>query len=181
MCSCSLFLDFSWTSTVAQLLIDISSLPSMTSSEVSRPPGQDSIPSTESKDHNSLEFTQGDTKGEKASISKDGAIASTLSDSDEDGTYFKKNPFLDPDVAEHWAEVYENSNYECRAYFDPTATWTEEEERKIVRRLDWRVCLWAVSDILQYHPNTECVTNGYTVCHVLWPTSGSWKLVTSRI
>ncbi|KAL2061390.1 hypothetical protein VTL71DRAFT_7663 [Oculimacula yallundae] len=63
--------------------------------------------------------------------------------SDEDGNDIKKNPFLDPDVAEHWAIVYEKSQYECRAAFDPAFTWTEEEERKLVRRLDWRVCLWA--------------------------------------
>ncbi|KAK0113524.1 hypothetical protein ONS95_013778 [Cadophora gregata] len=62
---------------------------------------------------------------------------------DEDGADFKKNPFLDPDVAEHWATVYEKSQYECRGAFDPTFTWTDEEERKLVRRLDWRVCLWA--------------------------------------
>ncbi len=67
--------------------------------------------------------------------------------SDEDGYDFKKNPFLDPDVAEHWAIVYEKSQYECRHVFDPTITWTVEEERKLVRRLDWRVCLWAVRSI----------------------------------
>lgn len=65
-------------------------------------------------------------------------------DSDEDGDEIKKNPFLDPDVAAHWAIVYEKSQYECRAAFDPAFTWTEDEERKLVRRLDWRVCLWAV-------------------------------------
>jgi len=69
----------------------------------------------------------------------------STSDSDEDGEAFRKNPFLDPDVAEHWATVYEKSSYECRAEFDPAFTWTEEEEKKLVRRLDWRVCLWAVS------------------------------------
>ncbi|KAH7379777.1 major facilitator superfamily transporter-like protein [Cadophora sp. MPI-SDFR-AT-0126] len=68
---------------------------------------------------------------------------SASTNSDENGDELKKNPFLDPDVAEHWATVYEKSQYECRAEFDPTFTWTEEEERKLVRRLDWRVCLWA--------------------------------------
>ena len=71
---------------------------------------------------------------------------SAISDSDEDGEAFRKNPFLDPDVAEHWSNVYEKSRYECRAQFDPAFTWTEEEERALVRRLDWRVCLWAVRD-----------------------------------
>ena len=71
-------------------------------------------------------------------------IAFSLSDSDEEGKALTKNPFLDPDTAEHWRGVYEKSRYECRAQFDPAFTWTEEEERKLVRRLDWRVCLWAV-------------------------------------
>ncbi|CZS97647.1 uncharacterized protein RAG0_06618 [Rhynchosporium agropyri] len=70
-------------------------------------------------------------------------IGSLSINSDESGDELKKNPFLDPDVAEHWAIIYEKSQYECRSAFDPTFTWTEEEERKIVRRLDWRVCLWA--------------------------------------
>ncbi|KAK4140866.1 MFS general substrate transporter [Dichotomopilus funicola] len=55
----------------------------------------------------------------------------------------KKNPFADPAAAEHWRQVYEKSQYECRHVYDPTLTWTEEEEKQIVRKLDWRVCLWA--------------------------------------
>jgi len=66
------------------------------------------------------------------------------SDSDEDGNALKKNPFLDPDVAEHWGTVYEKAQYECRHVFDPSFKWTLEEEKKLVRRLDWHVCLWAV-------------------------------------
>ena len=78
-------------------------------------------------------------------VPKKDAYVSAPSDSDEDGEAFRKNPFLDPDVAEHWSTVYEKADYECRHVFDPSFTWTEEEERKLVRRLDWRVCLWAVS------------------------------------
>jgi hypothetical protein len=70
-------------------------------------------------------------------------FAASISESDEEGEVFKKNPFLDPDVAAHWIAVYEKSQYECRSQFDPLFTWSEEEEKKIVRRLDWRVCLWA--------------------------------------
>ncbi|OOQ82513.1 allantoate permease [Penicillium brasilianum] len=55
----------------------------------------------------------------------------------------KNNPFLDPEVAEYWRGVYEKAHYECRDLFDPTLTWTEEEERLLVRKLDWRICLWA--------------------------------------
>ena len=93
-------------------------------------------------------------EGEQATFAaepapKSGTFTSTASDSDEDGEAFRKNPFLDPDVAEHWAVTYEKSQYECRHVFDPTFTWTEEEEKKLVKRLDWHVCLWAVSSLLK--------------------------------
>jgi hypothetical protein len=61
-----------------------------------------------------------------------------------DGDNVKENPFLDPDVAEHWRLTYAKAQYECRHVFDPTLTWSEDEEKRIVRRLDWRICLWAV-------------------------------------
>lgn len=71
--------------------------------------------------------------------------SSELSGSEEGGYATEKNPFADPVVADHWREVYEKSQYECRHVFDPNLTWTEEEEKKIIRKLDWRICLWAVS------------------------------------
>ncbi|KAK0619637.1 major facilitator superfamily domain-containing protein [Immersiella caudata] len=69
--------------------------------------------------------------------------ATTVAGSEESGYDTEKNPFADPDAAEHWRLVYEKSQYECRHVYDPALTWTEEEERKIVRKLDWRICLWA--------------------------------------
>lgn len=65
--------------------------------------------------------------------------------SDEDSVALEENPFLDPDVASHWAIVYEKSQYECRHVFDPAMNWSKEEEKKLVRKLDWHVCFWAVS------------------------------------
>lgn len=56
---------------------------------------------------------------------------------------YGENPFKDEAVAEHWRQVYHDSQYECRHVFDPTLTWSEEEEKAIIRKLDWRVCLWA--------------------------------------
>lgn len=53
------------------------------------------------------------------------------------------NPFKDHKTAEFYRRVYEESQYECREAFDPDLEWTREEEKKIVRRLDWHVCLWA--------------------------------------
>ncbi|KAI1258674.1 MFS general substrate transporter [Xylariaceae sp. FL1019] len=61
----------------------------------------------------------------------------------EDDLTLKSNPFADPSVATHWRKVYNDAHYECRHLFDPSLDWTEEEEKKIVRKLDWRVCLWA--------------------------------------
>lgn len=55
-----------------------------------------------------------------------------------------ENPFRDPDVAARYALLYEKAQYECRHVFDPTMTWTPAEEKKLVRKLDWHVCLWAV-------------------------------------
>ncbi|KAK3360567.1 major facilitator superfamily domain-containing protein [Lasiosphaeria hispida] len=68
---------------------------------------------------------------------------SQLSGSEEGGYNSEKNPFADPVTAEHWREVYEKSQYECRHVYNPTLTWTEEEEKTIIRKLDWRICLWA--------------------------------------
>lgn len=65
-----------------------------------------------------------------------------------------KNPFLDPDVAEYWSNVYEKAQYECRHVFDPSLTWSEEEEKRLVRKLDWRICLWAVC----YSPSPSKIT-----------------------
>lgn len=82
-------------------------------------------------------FTDSDLKTAQHTYSSD------QSGSDDEG-YDSKNPFLDPDVAAHWSRTYEASTYECRHRFDPSLTWTEEEEKKLIRKLDWRVCLWAV-------------------------------------
>lgn len=51
--------------------------------------------------------------------------------------------FQDPVVAENYREVYETTNYECKDYFDPDFTWTAEEERKTVWKIDWYVTFWA--------------------------------------
>lgn len=53
------------------------------------------------------------------------------------------NPFEDPAVAEYYRNLYEESQYECRSAFDPQFTWTAEEERRLVWKLDWRVTFTA--------------------------------------
>lgn len=71
-------------------------------------------------------------------------LLSDIPASEESGYDDEKNPFRDPAVAQHWRDVYEKSQYECRHVFDPSLSWSEEEERRLVRKLDWRICLWAV-------------------------------------
>ena len=56
---------------------------------------------------------------------------------------FAANPFVDPKVAEHYRDLYGKAKYECRHVFDPDLSWTPKEERKLVRKIDWHVCLWA--------------------------------------
>ncbi|KAI1174761.1 MFS general substrate transporter [Nemania sp. FL0916] len=61
----------------------------------------------------------------------------------EEELSLKRNPFTDPRVAAQWKQVYDDCEYECRYVFDATLDWTEEEEKRVIRKLDWRVCLWA--------------------------------------
>ncbi|KAI0516956.1 MFS general substrate transporter [Xylaria bambusicola] len=83
----------------------------------------------------------------RASSSLDDKIASLPSSSrslpSEEDLSLKANPFADPRAAAQWKQVYDDCEYECRYAFDPTLEWTEEEEKRIIRKLDWRVCLWA--------------------------------------
>ena len=72
-------------------------------------------------------------------ISKDGVVYSS-NDSDDS---LAGNIFADPEVAAYYKDVYENATYECRHVFDPAATWTPEEEKAVIRKLDLRVCFWA--------------------------------------
>ncbi|KAH8726161.1 major facilitator superfamily domain-containing protein [Phaeosphaeriaceae sp. PMI808] len=53
------------------------------------------------------------------------------------------HPFSDHVTAAHWRKVYENAKYEGSHRFDPKYTWTAEEEKSLVRKLDWRITLWA--------------------------------------
>lgn len=55
----------------------------------------------------------------------------------------EKNPFSDPKVADFYKNVYETSQYECRSAFDPDLEWTPAEEKRLVRKLDMRVCAFA--------------------------------------
>ncbi|KAK1762503.1 MFS permease [Phialemonium atrogriseum] len=84
-----------------------------------------------------------DSVEEKSKSSLIHLNASEHSGSDDEVYDTSKNPFKDPAVAEHWRKVYDAAKYECRFVFDPEIEWSEEEEKKLVRKLDMRVCLWA--------------------------------------
>ncbi|KAK3501974.1 major facilitator superfamily domain-containing protein [Neurospora crassa] len=51
--------------------------------------------------------------------------------------------FSDPAIAAYWAEVYERAGYENRHRFDPSFEWGASEERKLVRKMDFRIVFWA--------------------------------------
>lgn len=56
---------------------------------------------------------------------------------------YEDHPFAEPATAQYWRDRYEVAKYEGRHRFDPNYTWTAEEEKKLVRRLDWRITFWA--------------------------------------
>jgi hypothetical protein len=78
-------------------------------------------------------------------ISKDHTLISTV---DSDAS-LSTNVFADPEVRDYYTKLYEDVKYECRHAFDADATWTEEEERKVVRRLDWHGRLKCISVLPQ--------------------------------
>lgn len=80
------------------------------------------------------EFSKGkeDRKIDVISLESGGTDEETLND---------PNPFLEPKIAEYYRQIYEDSQYECRGEFDPYFKWTPEEEKKLVRKLDYRVAL----------------------------------------
>jgi len=55
----------------------------------------------------------------------------------------EEHVFKDPAVADYWRGIYENARYENRHRFDPNFQWTPEEEKKLVRKIDLRIMLWA--------------------------------------
>jgi hypothetical protein len=67
-------------------------------------------------------------------ITKDGVAISTQ----ESDASLATNIFQDPEVKAYYLDVYEKAKYECRHVFDADITWSKEEERKLVRKLDLR-------------------------------------------
>ncbi|KAK0192088.1 allantoate permease [Armillaria mellea] len=57
-----------------------------------------------------------------------------------DATATKRSVFDDPEMAPHY---WPKKDYENIHRFDPSARWTVQEEKALVRRIDWKVMLWA--------------------------------------
>lgn len=53
--------------------------------------------------------------------------------------YNNRDAFIGGGTLESYEPIPE---YEGRHRYDPKAQWTEDEEKKLVRKLDYRICSW---------------------------------------
>ncbi|KEQ68636.1 putative pantothenate transporter [Aureobasidium namibiae CBS 147.97] len=83
------------------------------------------------------------TSKEVFSVTTDPRTPSEIDEASDRSSIDARNPFKDPKVAEYYRTLYEEAQYESREAFDPEIEWTAAEEKSLVRRLDWHVCLWA--------------------------------------
>jgi hypothetical protein len=84
----------------------------------------------------------GSDKGKNGTNISSNTSRENLSEGDGYGSS-DEHIFKDPTVANHWRGIYEKANYENRHRFDPEFIWTAEEEKKLVRKIDLRIMLWA--------------------------------------
>jgi hypothetical protein len=100
-------------------------------------------------------------------ITKDGVVVSTQ----ESNASLSGNIFEDPEVKAYYIDVYEKAKYECRHVFDADLTWTKEEEKKLVRKLDLRGELPLI-DRMNLADRIFSLSLG--LCYVLCSTSRPW-------
>lgn len=126
-------------------------------------------------------------------ITKDGNLVSTL----ESDASLSTNIFQDPEIRDYYVKLYEEAKYECRHVFDADLTWTEEEEKAIIRKLDWRgmyryelpwddkgltvlviVCLWACIMFFSLQldrGNIQQAVSGTLLQDLKLSTNGRWR------
>ncbi|KAG6864591.1 hypothetical protein C0991_008443 [Blastosporella zonata] len=59
---------------------------------------------------------------------------------DHDAIATRRSVYDDPVLAKHY---WPNPDYESIHRFDPNARWTFREEKDLLRKIDWKVMLWA--------------------------------------
>ncbi|KAK2732808.1 allantoate permease [Colletotrichum kahawae] len=86
-----------------------------------------------------------ETKDVRTSQSQatDASVSSVKGVSDNAYGSTDEHVFSDPSIAEYWRKVYEKAQYENRHRFDPSYQWSAEEEKKLVRKIDKRIMVWA--------------------------------------
>ncbi|CZR68109.1 related to permease [Phialocephala subalpina] len=72
------------------------------------------------------------------------------------------NIFANEQVAEYWRGVYEKARYEGRHRFDPTLTWSAEEEKKLRRKIDLRIITWAWAMFMALDLNRRNINRAIT-------------------
>lgn len=68
-----------------------------------------------------------------------------------------------------------HETYEGGHRWDPDATWTPEEERRVVRKTDFRLLIWLCVMVSVYRPVVYCCPGSMLVLIaviVLWPPTG---------
>jgi hypothetical protein len=129
---------------------------------------------------------QEDSSSNRVSDRKEGApsVASvsreSLADADGYGSS-DEHVFSDPTVANYWRAVFEKAGYENRHRFDPAFTWTAEEERKLVRKIDLRIMLWCVLSSDLTNPRSELTKPGPGSCSARWTSTAATSTGRSRI
>ncbi|QLQ78669.1 hypothetical protein HG537_0B00160 [Torulaspora globosa] len=90
-----------------------------------------------------FEIPQDLTGSNKGATKNEEQINVTYYDDDLLSSSSECHVFTNPQQAKYYRDLYESTDYECRHLFDPDMTWTEEEERSVVKKNDWYVTFWA--------------------------------------
>ncbi|KAF7323734.1 Allantoate permease [Mycena kentingensis (nom. inval.)] len=67
-------------------------------------------------------------------------FARGINGTDPDAIATRRSVYDNPDLAQHY---WPKADYENIHRFDPNARWTYKEEQDLLRKIDWKVMLWA--------------------------------------